>query len=86
MVKNYMVRQVFGGKRVRKTASMDVQISGGKMKKTYDTTVRQRQEGQGHDMRGFFKERKVRSLQIGPRFRSKEDEVLREFIFGIIER
>ena len=33
MVKNYMVRRVFGGKGVRKTASMDVQISGGKMEK-----------------------------------------------------
>ena len=28
----------------------------------------------------------VGSLQIGPRFRGKEDGVLREFIFGIIER
>ena len=56
------------------------------MEKIYDTIVRQRQEDQDHDMRGFFKKRKVRSLQIDPRFRSKEDEVLREFIFEIIER
>ena len=40
MVENYMVRRVFGGKGVGKIASMDVHISGGKMDKTYDKTVR----------------------------------------------
>ena len=42
MVKNNMVRRVLGGKGVGLTASMGVQISGRKMEKTYDTTVRQR--------------------------------------------
>ena len=37
-------------------------------------------------MRGFLGGGEVGSLQIGPRFRGKEDGVLREFIFGIIER
>ena len=81
-----MVRRVFGGKGVEKTASMDVHISGGKMEKTYDTTVRKRQGCQDHGMGGFLEERKVGSLQIGSRFRSKEDGVLREFMFEIIER
>ena len=73
MIKNYMVRRVFDEKEVRKPAAMNVQIFEGKIEKNYDTIVRQRQRSQDHDMEGFLKERKVRSLQISPRFRSKED-------------
>ena len=32
---------------------MDIRISGGKMEKTYDTIIRQRQGGQGYGMGAF---------------------------------
>ena len=80
-----MVRQVLGGKGVGKTASMGVQVSGRKMEKHMIQPY-----GKGKEVKvmvwGAFWGGGVGSLQIGPRFRGKEDGVLREFIFGIIER
>ena len=93
MVKNYMVRRVFGGKGVRKTASMDVQISGGKMEKTYDTTVRQRQGGQVYGMGGFWRRERSDLYKLARDFEAKKMgysansylELLNDNLLGIWE-